>query len=148
MVRARIRRAVFFVRKRARRDGAVTFWYLLLYSLGHIAFESLRSGGTYLFGSVRLSQAVCAALAAFALVMLLVRARNPLTASAPQEASADVEKDEPTKPQTDATAAESEPGAENDAKPIAEESAAQENDTPAEPAGETSGAAGESTKEA
>jgi len=75
----------FFVRLRAKRDGGVTLWYLLLYPAGHVALSFLRQDDGTLFGSTLAMQIVFAALAVFALVLLIVRAKKP----APQPEAAE-----------------------------------------------------------
>lgn len=134
----------FFARKRARRDGAVTLWYLLLYPIGHIGFEFLRSGGDYLFGSVRLSQVVCAVLALFALIMLILRAKKPVPAEAAAEECAEATEGEPEAvPESKA-----ETGSEQQTESADEPSAEQKAETPAAPADEKPDADDESNKEA
>lgn len=109
----------FVIRKRAKRDGAVSFWYLLLYPLGHIAFEFLRQGGSFLFGSIRLSQVICAALALFALVALLIRARKPAPVAVEETAASPKAEEPDDKAKEDEKKEETEEKPSNE--PVAEE---------------------------
>ncbi|MEN6339640.1 MAG: prolipoprotein diacylglyceryl transferase [Clostridiaceae bacterium] len=76
----------FIVRKRARRDGAMTLWYVLLYGAGHFALEFLRQGSEYVFLNINFSQLLCASLALAALLMLIIRAKKPVPAIAAEPA--------------------------------------------------------------
>ena len=78
------------VRKRAKREGAVTLWYLLLYSLGEFAFEFLRQSSETVFGSIRISHIVYGVLAIAALLFLVLRSgEKPVTADGGTEAVAE-----------------------------------------------------------
>ncbi len=104
----------FLVRKRAKRDGDITLWYLLLYPIGHIVLSLIRQNSNYLFGGVRVTVLVDAVLIVFALVMLILRWKKP--APQPEEIESETvdnttdepnEEDKPAEPDTDETA---EPG--------------------------------------
>lgn len=82
----------FFVRKMAKRDGAITLWYLLLYPAGHLSTTFLRLDGSYLFGGALAERLVCIALIVFALVLLIVRKQKP--APEAEAGEADVEASE------------------------------------------------------
>lgn len=98
----------FLVRKRTKRDGDVTLWYLLLYPIGHIALSLIRQNGNYLFGGVRMTVLVGAVLTVFALVMLIVRWKKPAPLQEETEPVDDTtdepnEEDKPADPDTDET---------------------------------------------
>lgn len=85
------------VRKRVKREGAVTLWYLLLYSVGEFALEFLRQSSETVAGSIRITQLVFGVLALAALLLLILRSgKKPapeVTKSIPAEETA--EKTEP-----------------------------------------------------
>ncbi len=62
----------FLIRKRSRRPGAVTLWYMLLYGLGRFFIEGLRTDSLML-GPVRFSQALSLALVAVSSAILITR---------------------------------------------------------------------------
>lgn len=106
------------VRKRAKREGAVTLWYLLLYSVGEFALEFLRQSSETVFGSIRITQLVFGVLALAALLLLILRSgKKPAAenvAAAPSEEPAkgiETEAEPETEPQdkTEPAAAESAP---------------------------------------
>jgi phosphatidylglycerol:prolipoprotein diacylglycerol transferase len=116
------------VRKRAKNEGAVTLWYLLLYSVGEFAFEFLRQSSETVFGSIRVSHIVYGVLAIAALLFLVLRSgRKPAAEAVTTAASEEpAEKAEPeTEPQE-----KSEPAAAESAP--AEEAPAMNDETPKE----------------
>ena len=64
------------VRRRARRSGVVTLWYLLLYGAGRCVIEGLRMD-SLMTGTLRISQLLSGLLAAgSAIVLLILFVRN------------------------------------------------------------------------
>ncbi len=63
----------FFIRKRSRRHGTATLWYLLLYGIGRFFIEGLRTD-SLMSGSIRVSQLLSLLLVIFAAIMLAVSA--------------------------------------------------------------------------
>ncbi len=61
----------FVIRKRSRKAGMVTLWYLLLYGVGRFFIEGLRTD-SLMSGSIRVSQLLSLVLVVFAIVMLLI----------------------------------------------------------------------------
>ena len=106
------------VRKKAKRDGAATLWYLLIYPLVHGAFEMLRVDGTAQYGTFGTLQIVCAALSVLALVLLVLRARRPVPAAEESaEANAPEAQSPAEKKIVDATPAEAEPASDTPETP-------------------------------
>jgi phosphatidylglycerol:prolipoprotein diacylglycerol transferase len=70
----------FFVRRNAKRDGAASLWYLLIYPLGYAAFEMLRVDGAAQYGTFGTLQIVCVVLSVLSLVLLVLRTRRPVPA--------------------------------------------------------------------
>jgi hypothetical protein len=103
----------FLIRKREKRDGAVTLWYMLLYPAGHIVFSLIRQNGSYLFGDVRTAVIVDAVFIAFALSVLFIRYKNPLPQPEEPGVSDDVlnETDESATPADDGAPEPDEPEA-------------------------------------
>lgn len=62
----------FVVRKRSRRSGTVTLWYLLLYGTGRFFIEGLRTDSLML-GSIRISQLLSLAMVVLSGAVLLIR---------------------------------------------------------------------------
>ena len=110
------------VRKSAKREGAVTLWYLLLYSIGQFGLEFLLQSTETVFWVIRIAQLVYGIIALAALLLLVLRSgKKP----APEVAeAAPAEKTEP-EPQ-----AKAEPAAEEPAK--ADEAPAPNDETPKE----------------
>ncbi|MGN1370215.1 MAG: prolipoprotein diacylglyceryl transferase [Aristaeellaceae bacterium] len=69
----------FVLRKRSKKAGTLTLWYLLLYGVGRFVIEGLRTDSLML-GSIRVSQLLSLLLVVFAIVMLLVNRRKTKTA--------------------------------------------------------------------
>lgn len=63
----------FFIRKRSKTSGSTTLWYFLLYGIGRFLIEGLRTD-SLMTGSIRVSQLLSLALAAFSCMMLLILA--------------------------------------------------------------------------
>ena len=61
----------FIVRKRARRPGTVTLWYMLLYGTGRFFIEQLRTD-SLMSGSIRVSQMLSLALVLISAALLIV----------------------------------------------------------------------------
>lgn len=123
------------VRKRAKREGAVTLWYILLFSIGQFALEFLLQSTETVFWVIRISQLVYGVLAIAALLLLILRSgQEPALEVA--EASSSKQADQPEQAEQPEQAAEPEPQAK--AEPAAEEPAkadeppAQNNETPKE----------------
>lgn len=74
----------FIVRKRKKRDGTVTLWYMLLYGTGRFFIEGLRTD-SLMSGSLRVSQLLSAAMVIASAALLLLRALRTPTAQ-PKEA--------------------------------------------------------------
>lgn len=118
----------FLIRKKAKRDGAASLWYLLLYPLGHAAVGMFRADGETLYGTFGALQIVCLVLSVFALVLLLLRAKRPVLKTDSPAGEEAVSGDEPSEPSI-----EGETSAE-DETPVAKETASLD-ETPA-PKGE------------
>lgn len=114
------------IRKRAKREGAVTLWYLLLYSIGQFGLEFLLQSSETVFGSIRITHLVYGLIAIAALLLLILRSGRKPAPGAAEAAPAeeDAEKPEP-EPQ-----AKAEPAAEEPAK--ADEAPASHDETPKE----------------
>lgn len=69
----------FFLRTRAKRDGAVFLWSILLYCAGHAAFNGLR-GERAVFGPLGTVQLICILFALGAGLLLLLQSKKPLPA--------------------------------------------------------------------
>lgn len=63
----------FVVRKRAKRPGTVTLWYLLLYGAGRFLIEGLRMD-SLMTGGIRVSQLLSLVLVIAASALLILRA--------------------------------------------------------------------------
>lgn len=61
------------LRRRVRRDGDVTLWYLLLYGAGRLIIEGLRTDSLMAGSSVRISQLLSAALCMLAIGVFVTR---------------------------------------------------------------------------
>ena len=121
----------FVLRKRLTRDGQMLGVGLLLYCPAHIVFEALREDGAYLFGNVKISEAVCVLLIVYA-VLLLVRAARGADAA---DADAEAIDEKPADETTDAAAAPAEDADAPDtevAAPAAEPTAAEAEEAPAD----------------
>jgi len=108
------------VRKKAKRDGAATLWYLLIYPLVHGTFEMLRVDGTAQYGTFGALQIVCATLSVLALVLLILRARRPVPAgeeTPPAEETPETQSPA-EEPAADDTSAEAEPAADAPETPV------------------------------
>lgn len=116
------------VRKRAKREGAVTLWYLLLYSVGEFALEFLRQSSETVFGSLRVTHLVFSVLALAALLLLVLRSGKKPAAEAAEAISAE-ESAEKAEPETEAQE-KTEPAAAESAP--AEEAPAPDDETPKE----------------
>ncbi|MDD6051680.1 MAG: prolipoprotein diacylglyceryl transferase [Clostridiales bacterium] len=62
----------FVIRKRSRKSGTVTLWYLLLYGAGRFIIEGLRTDSLML-GNFRVSQLLSLALVMFSGTVLVIR---------------------------------------------------------------------------
>ena len=51
---------LMILRKRAKRPFALTCWYFMLYGLGRLMIEGLRTDSLMLFGALRVSQVLSA----------------------------------------------------------------------------------------
>jgi len=60
------------IRKKTRHDGDVVLLYLCFYGIGRVFIEGMRSDSLY-WGSIRVSQALSAALVLFSLALLAYR---------------------------------------------------------------------------
>lgn len=116
------------IRKRAKREGAVTLWYLLLFSIGQFALEFLLQSTETVFWVIRISQLVYGVLAVAALLLLILRSGEKSapadgeTAAVAEAAETDDSESEPKE--------ESKPAPEEPAK--AEETPAPSGETPKE----------------
>lgn len=128
------------VRKRAKRDGCVTLWYLLLYSGGHIALSFLRQSDSALFHSTLASRLIYAAFIVLALALLIIRATRPMPQPEPDETeSGDTDTDDDsTEPDANASVAADEPETFEEPEQKTTETE-QPEEEPAENDGESSG---------
>mgnify|MGYP000884887007 CR=1 FL=1 len=116
------------VRKRAKREGALTLWYILLFSIGQFALEFLLQSTETVLGVIRISQLVYGVLAITALLLLILRSGKGPSPKA-DETAAVVETAEMAEPETEPQT-ETEPAAEDPAK--ADEVPEPNNETPKE----------------
>jgi len=116
------------VRKRAQREGAVTLWYLLLFSIGQFVLEFLLQSTETVFWVIRVSQLVYGVLAVAALLLLVSRSGEK-SAPADGETAAAAEAGE-TADSDSGPKEESNPAPEEPAK--AEETPAPSDETPKE----------------
>lgn len=116
------------IRKRAKREGAVTLWYLLLYSVGEFALEFLRQSSETVVGSIRVTHLVFGVLALAALLLLVLRSGKKPAVEAVEAICAE-ESAEKVKPETDVQE-KTEPAAAESAP--AEEAPAPDDETPKE----------------
>ncbi len=65
----------FAIRKKSRRAGTVTLWYFLLYGLGRVVIEGLRTDSLML-GDFRVSQLLSLALVTAAAVLLIINRKK------------------------------------------------------------------------
>ena len=71
----------FFVRKKAKHSGTVFLTYLALFALGHGCFEALRVNSACISGTdIKIASAACAILLLAAVILLVMRHRQPADA--------------------------------------------------------------------
>ncbi|MEN6417699.1 MAG: prolipoprotein diacylglyceryl transferase [Clostridiaceae bacterium] len=116
------------VRKRAKREGALTLWYILLFSIGQFALEFLLQSTETVLGVIRISQLVYGVLAITALLLLVLRSGKEPVPKADETATV-VETAKMAEPETEPQT-ETEPAAENPTK--ADEVPEPNNETPKE----------------